>query len=53
MTFEGRKLWHENCLKHGRPSPYADEFAEIKETIEEKEKVAENGLKSKSKGVKK
>lgn len=49
MTFEGRKFTHENCLRLGKPSPYAEEFKEVVEIPKTDKKVAVKGLKSKSK----
>jgi len=36
MTKEGRLHTHENCLRLGIPSPYAEEFKEeVKEEVKE------------------
>lgn len=35
MTKEGRLLTHENCLRLGKPSPYAEEFGNHDEDIKE------------------
>lgn len=42
MTLEGRKATHLNSLKLGKPSPYAEEFADlILDKVEEvKEEIA-------------
>lgn len=53
MTKEGRKATHENALRLGKPSPYADEF---KTAIEVDPKNELDGLdegKPKKRGKKK
>jgi hypothetical protein len=52
MTFEGRKAYHEQMIKLGRESPYADEFSKDDKVVVKAKKVDENPQKSKSKGVK-
>lgn len=45
MTSEGRKAWHENCIKQGKPSPYANEFAEPIKVAEKPSKPVKGGKK--------
>lgn len=41
MTKEGRLQTHLNCLAQGKPSPYADEFADYNETFNETQEIVQ------------